>query len=48
MRVVPEPRLVTSIAARDWMTAGLIDGLICAQVAPASIERQIPRAYELA
>src|SRR5918994_6559483 len=47
MRVAP-PVLVTSIAARVWMTAALSDGLICAHVVPPSVERQIPRAYELA
>src|SRR5919108_1242254 len=46
IRVVPLGNVVTAIAARDWITAGLIDGLICVHVAPASFERQIPRAYD--
>src|SRR5262245_32390582 len=46
MRVGPVGSFVTAIAARDWMTAGLMDGLICVHVAPASFERQTPRAYD--
>src|ERR687896_292555 len=46
MRVLPLGSRVTSIAGRLWMIAGLIDSLICVQVAPASVERQTPRAYE--
>ena len=48
MRVAPPASVVTAIAGRDWMIAGLIDGLICVHVAPASFERQTPRAYEAA
>src|SRR5512132_3407287 len=44
IRVVPFGSDVTAIAARLWMIAGLIDGLICVHVAPASFERQMPRA----
>src|SRR6266511_1595135 len=46
MRVLPFVSVVTAIAARDWITAELIDGLICVHVAPASVERQIPRAQD--
>ncbi len=46
MRVAPLGSLVTEIAARVWMHAAFSDGLICSQVAPASIDRQTPRAYE--
>src|SRR6476469_751958 len=44
MRVLPFGSVVTAIAGRDWMTAELIDGLICVHVAPASFDRQTPRA----
>ena len=47
MRVVPSS-LFTEMAGRVWMIAGLSDGLICVQVAPPSLERQTPRAYEAA
>ena len=46
MRVLPFGSVVTSNAARLWIIAALIDGLICIHVAPASLERQIPRAYD--
>src|SRR6187397_1916778 len=46
MRVLPFGSVVTAIAARDWMTALLIDALICVHVAPASVDRQTPRAYD--
>src|SRR6266480_2131699 len=46
IRVLPFASVVTAIAARDWITAGLIEGLIWVHVAPASFERQMPRAYE--
>ena len=44
IRVLPFGSRLTAIAARLWMIAALIDGLICVQVAPASLERQTPRA----
>jgi hypothetical protein len=43
---LPFGSVVTAIAARDWMMAALIDGLIWVHVAPALFERQMPRAYE--
>src|SRR5438067_6587996 len=46
IRVLPLASVVTAIAARDWITAALIEGLIWVHVAPASFERQMPRAYE--
>src|SRR4051794_32310155 len=46
IRVLPSASVVTAIAARDWITLALIEGLIWVQVAPASFERQMPRAYE--
>ena len=46
MRVLPFGSLFTEIAGRVWMIAALSDGLICVQVAPASVDRQTPRAYE--
>src|ERR1700747_997605 len=46
IRVLPFGSVVTAIAARDWVMAALIDGLIWVHVAPASFERQMPRAYE--
>ena len=46
IRVLPFGSVVTAIAALLWMTAELIDGLICVHVAPASFERQTPRAYD--
>ena len=48
MRVLPPGSVVTANAGRVWITAALSDGLICVQVAPASIDRQTPRAYEAA
>jgi hypothetical protein len=37
---------VTAIDGLDWMIVAFSDGLICVQVAPASDERQTPRAKE--
>ena len=48
MRVFPLGSAVTAIAGRVWITAGFSDGLICVQVAPPSVERQTPRAYDAA
>ena len=48
MRVLPFGSVVTAIAGRVWITAAFSDGLICVHVAPASFERQTPRAYEAA
>src|SRR5262245_2616129 len=46
IRVLPFGSVVTANAARSWMIEGSIAGLICVHVAPASLERQIPRAYD--
>src|SRR3954454_16879734 len=46
IRVLPLASVVTAIAARDWITAAFSDGLIWVHVPPASLERQMPRAYE--
>jgi hypothetical protein len=48
IRVAPPTSSVTAIAGRVWMIAAFSDGLIWVQVAPASFERQTPRAYEAA
>ncbi len=48
MRVLPFGSVLTAIVARDWITAGFSEALICVQVAPPSLERQTPRAYEVA
>ena len=48
MRVFPFGSVFTAIAGRVWMIAGASDGLICVHVAPASFDRQTPRAYEAA
>src|ERR671937_2251739 len=42
IRVLPLGNVVTAIAARDWITAGVIGGLICVHAAPASLQRPIP------
>jgi hypothetical protein len=44
IRVLPLGSAATSKAGRVWNSAGFSDGLICAQVAPASVDRQMPRA----
>src|SRR4029450_11951893 len=44
IRVLPFGSVVTANAARFWMIEAFIGALICVQVAPASFERQIPRA----
>src|SRR5512132_3467217 len=44
IRVFPFGSVVTARFGRDWMTAALIDCLICVHVAPPSGERQTPRA----
>ena len=46
MRVLPFGSVVTARFGRVWITAALSDGLICVHVAPPSVERQTPRAYE--
>src|SRR5262245_44268410 len=46
IRVLPFGSVVTANAARSWMIEAFIAGLICVQVAPSSLERQMPRAYD--
>src|SRR5512138_3191470 len=46
IRLRPSASLTTSNAGLVWITLAFRDGLICVHVAPASGDRQIPRAYE--
>src|SRR5258706_10762964 len=46
MRVLPLASFTTSNADRVGMTAVLSGALTCVHVAPASFERQTPRAYD--
>jgi hypothetical protein len=44
--VAPFGSVVTASSGRMLVSAALSEGLICDQVAPASVDRQTPRAYE--
>src|SRR4029453_3112521 len=46
IRVAPFGSVVTASSGRMLVSAALSEGLICHQVAPASVDRQTPRAYE--